>query len=273
MRNTRYIFILMLLISLYSYSEESSKDTLRITPRITPHKGINVSTKLNNDNNDQWQVKVNSGFKYELVKNTSLFFSYSAVALWEMTENSSPFKDINHDLEFFWLTKFDFIPFLEDALVNTKLGYQHTSNGVDDESVDYEGTTNRSRSVHNLNIQPTFSFGSKYIFIVSPKFWYNTVERDNPDIGDYYGNFDLHSKMIFPNNYVLSSKYRANFKSGKGRTETQLTIPMTWPATWIFGNKPNTHWFFEYFEGYGETLLDYNSYSQSFRMGISLARD
>ena len=117
------------------------------------------------------------------------------------------------------------------------------------------------------------SFGEEYIFIISPKFWYNTVQRDNPDIGDYYGNCDLYTKMIFPNNYALSSKFRGNFTTGKGRVETQLTIPMTWPATWIFNTKPNTHWFFEYFEGYGETMLDYNEYSRTFRMGISLARD
>ncbi|MDA3837653.1 MAG: phospholipase A [Candidatus Delongbacteria bacterium] len=269
MKNARYILILVLLISFYSYSDESEDDQ----SRITPYKGINVSTKLNNDNFDQWQVKVNSGFKYELVKNTNLFFTYSIAALWEMTENSSPFKDINHDLEFFWVTKFGLIPFLNDALVSTKLGYEHTSNGLDDESIDYEGSTRRSRSVHNLNIQPTFRFGSKYIFVVSPKFWINTVQRDNPDIGDYYGNFDLHSKIIFPNRFTLSSKYRANLKSGNGRTETRLTIPMTWPASWIFGYEPNTYWFFEYFEGYGETLLDYNVYTRSIRAGISLARE
>ena len=265
----RYFLISVLSVSLYSYSKVEVNET----SRISPYKGINISSKLNDSDNNQWQVKVNSGFRYELVKNTSIYFTYSAAALWEMMENSSPFKDINHDLEFFWVTKFDFIPFFKDNLLNTKLGYEHTSNGVDDESIDYEGNTGRSRSVHNLNIQPTFTFGSKYELIISPKFWWNTVERDNPDIGEYSGNFDLTSSIIFPNNYMISSKYRANIKNGKGRTETQLTIPMSWPATWIFKNEPNSYWFFEYFEGYGEALIDYNVYIRSFRIGISLARD
>jgi len=268
MMKIKLLFISLLVLTTVFLNAAEKKDE----PRLMAYKGINVAAKLNNENDTFGQFKINAGFMYEMVNNTNLFFSYCISALWDGQENSSPFKDINHNPEFFWVTSLDFIPFLKGIKPEIKVGYEHISNGVDDESSDYEGLTNRSRSVHNINVHPAVHFGEGIIFKLSPKFWINTVDRENTDIGDYYGNADLRMSLDIYDKVTLTVNLRGNPATGKGRIENQMTLPMSWPATWIFGSKPNTYWFFEYFEGYGETLLHYNIYNRSFRIGLALAR-
>ena len=57
-------------------------------------------------------------------------------------------------------------------------------------------------------------------------------------------------------------------KTGKVSVQTNLTIPIEFDHMFDFA----TYLLVQYWEGYGESLLDYNKQSSSIRVGFSLVR-
>lgn len=249
-----------ILIFLFFISPSFAEST-SIGSGLYPHKGIYGTFRVDDSDDSRGQIKLQAGFSYEVKYN--FHFSYSAKSLWDIQESSGPFRDINHNPEFYWKNKTEWF-----SLDYYTLGYEHESNGVNNESVGPNGRVNRSRSIHNINIQPHFmySLNSGY-FLFYPKLWWNFKEDENDDIGDFYGNLDLQASYLTScddhNNYDLSGKLRGNVNTGKGRIELELSRKSPWFDFFIF---------FQVFSGYGESLLDYNKKDTSVRIGIMLSR-
>ena len=83
---------------------------------------------------------------------------------------------------------------------------------------------------------------------------------DNPDITDYMGNIELrgvygldeHRFTLMVRNYVQKPNY--------GAVE----------FTWSYPIMGNLRLYTQYFNGYGESLIDYNSHNQRIGIGISI---
>ncbi len=212
------------------------------------------------------EVKFQVSFKVPVTKQTLfedngfLFFGYTSRSVWQAynTDESSPFRDTNHEPEIM-------LTFLTD----TKLfgahipmftaGLSHQSNGQSD---------GLSRSWNRLYLSVTMEYEK---FYVNFKPWWRIPERqkrdindvkgdDNPDIDDYYGYFELTAFRRIHNN-ELSIMLRNNLRSdNRGAIELNYSYP--------FSKK--VRGYVQLFHGYGETLLDYNHKNTRFGIGFML---
>ena len=86
-------------------------------------------------------------------------------------------------------------------------------------------------------------------------------EDDNPDIEDYLGYGDL--QLVYrKGRNAYSLLLRNNFS----RTDNHGALKLNWSFP-LYGRLKG---YVQYFNGYGESLIDYNHKQQSFGLGVSL---
>ena len=97
-----------------------------------------------------------------------------------------------------------------------------------------------------------------------PRWWKRigggTTEDDNPDIADYLGRGDLEARYYYEQIVLV----------GIARIRS-LQFDVSVPTPKLFGMQPhdsNLH--LQYFDGYGESLIDYNQRHHTFGLGISM---
>ncbi|PWK53624.1 phospholipase A [Pleionea mediterranea] len=208
------------------------------------------------------EVKFQVSFKVPVTKETLfedngyLFFGYTSKSVWQAynTDESSPFRDTNHEPEIMLMFTTD-TEWLGAKVPLVTFGFSHQSNGQQD---------GLSRSWNRLYMDVLMEYEKFYI---SFKPWYRIPERakrdvfdakgdDNPDIDDYFGYFELRAFRKINDN-ELSIMLRNNLRSdNRGAIEMNYSYP--------FNKK--VRGYVQLFHGYGETLLDYNH--KNTRLGI-----
>lgn len=238
---------------------------------LTPHKPnyilpITYNTKLNNATTDssregdldKYEVKFQFSVKFPIIENlfgehSSLQFAYTNLSFWQAynATASYPFRETVHEPEVFLIFENDWnLLGLDNRLV--QLGIVHQSNGR---------TVPQSRTWNRLYIDLIFQRGDFYL---SVKPWYHlkdtgSAKDDNPDIENYLGHGELrmayaggtHTASIMLRNYIENSNH--------GAIEANWSFPMT----------RRVKWFVQYFNGYGESLIDYNFRVN--RLGVGIA--
>lgn len=209
------------------------------------------------------EVKFQISFKFMLWENLfkkrtngDLFFAYTQLAMWQLynKEISSPFRDTNYEPEFFISFDNDWELFGFKNKINA-FGLAHQSNGREEPV---------SRSWNRLYVTTVFEKGN---FASALKIWWRIPEDaeddNNPDIEDYLGNFELRSAYVW-NKHTFGLKWRNNldFDENRGAIELSWSFPL-WGTDRIKG-------YLQYFNGYGECLLDYNASSSSLGVGFLL---
>ena len=185
--------------------------------------------------------------------NVDLWFGYTITSFWQAYNDtiSSPFRETNYEPEAMLVFRTDVeIAGFRGRFLN--LGMVHQSNGRS------EGL---SRSWNRAYAQFGFERGNLAL-LVRP--WYRIPERDvddNPDIEDYLGHGDLQVVYRKGRN-AYSLLLRNNFKSPDNRGALKLN--------WSFPLYGRLKGYVQYFNGYGESLIDYNHSQQSFGIGVSL---
>lgn len=290
MKNLMRYLLPLLFISHAALAEEPSlvdervKDELATSEQpfvITPHK-VNylLPVTYNSSPNmkpfeeeaaerpftlDEMEAKFQISFKFPLWYNVfgdngHLFFAYTNQSYWQVYNKdiSSPFRETNHEPELFMLFNNDWEVF---GLTNSFWGFGavHQSNGK---------AGNLSRSWNRLYGTMVFDRGP---LAIGAKVWWRIPEDekeyegdprgdDNPDIEDYMGNFELQAvygleehrfTMLLRNN--LDSPNRGAFE-----------------LTWSYPIIGNLRLYTQYFNGYGESLIDYNAHTQRIGIGISI---
>jgi phospholipase A1 len=84
---------------------------------------------------------------------------------------------------------------------------------------------------------------------------------DNPDINDYYGRIELGFGFQL-GELALSSKIRNNlsFKDNRSGVEINVTYPINDRYDFLV----------QYFNGYGDSLIDYNRHQQRISAGMQI---
>lgn len=246
---------------------------------ITPHKmnyilpislteGINSEAYENfsnwEDNLRDVEAKFQISIKVPLTtgsflnKGDQLYFGFTLESWWQLYTDklSRPFRETNYQPEFFYFTPIDWHPLNTNTAVI--FGFEHQSNGRSQAI---------SRSWNRVYINFLFE---KNNFALSFRPWYRIPEGDkvtnidepgddNPDIDKYMGHFELGLAYDWRDDYEISMKLRENFAEHHGAIEIGFTFPL-WGKLRGYA---------QYFNGYGESLIDYN-YKQQ-RLGIGFA--
>ena len=194
-----------------------------------------------------------------LNKGDQLFFGFTLESWWQLyTETlSRPFRETNYQPEIFYFTPLSWHPF--DTNSGVFFGFEHQSNG-------------RSQLISRSwnRVYANFIL-EKDNFVFSFRPWFRIPEDnkltnidssgdDNPDIDDYMGHFELGIVYDWLDDYEVSMKFRENFNQHHGSIELGLTFPL-WGKLRGYA---------QYFNGYGESLIDYNYNQQRFGIGIAL---
>jgi outer membrane phospholipase A len=188
-----------------------------------------------------------------------LHFGYTQTSLWDLGENSRPFRDTSYRPSLFWQGRVG----ESGGLVPDYLrgGYEHESNGRDGD---------KSRSIDMLFVQPAwrreFADGSTFFF--APRVHTYLDRGDNRDIARYRGHADWIMRYGKEDGWILSARLRRG-TAGYGSGQLDLSFPLREPLFSRVGGFLH----FQVFSGYGETLLDYNvKRPPQFRIGFSIVR-
>ncbi|MFQ3209980.1 MAG: phospholipase A1 [Colwellia sp.] len=208
----------------------------------------------------QLSIKVPLTTSHLLTKGDKIYFGFTLESWWQLysEEISRPFRETNYQPEFFYFAPLDWHPIDSNSAI--VLGFQHQSNGR---------TQLVSRSWNR--IYANFLFEKNNIAL-SFKPWFripegdkvtseNIIGDDNPDIEDFMGHFELSAVYKWRGKYEFSMKARENFTEHNGAIELGMTFP-------LWGNLKG---YVQYFNGYGESLVDYNYSQQRFGIGIALS--
>ena len=185
--------------------------------------------------------------------NVDLWFGYTSTSFWQAYNHSisAPFRENNYEPEamLVFRTDYDLAGFRGRFL---NLGLVHQSNG--------RGAA-LSRSWNRVYAQFGLERGNLAL-LVRP--WYRIPERngdDNPDIEDYMGHGDLLA-VYSKGRHTYSLLLRSNFGTPDHRGALKLN--------WSFPLYGRLRGYVQYFNGYGESLIDYNHSQQSLGLGVSL---
>jgi len=208
---------------------------------------------------DNQEAKYQISFKVPLLTGmldgrTTLWFGYTQKSFWQVynTDDSAPFRETNYEPEFFlrYATDFDLGP---GTLNGVTLGFNHQSNGQSEP---------RSRSWNRIMASVVYSY-DRWLFVVQP--WYrlpeNASDNDNEDIESYLGHANYLAVYRWPEDRTLSLKLMNNLRSdNKTSVELGYSFPM---GDTVKG-------YVHYYNGYGESLIDYNQRIQRIGIGIML---
>lgn len=190
----------------------------------------------------------------------NLYFGYTQTSIWDLGEKSAPFRDSSYRPSFFWLSERIWESESRRVSMGFDGGFEHESNGKDGDL---------SRAVNTLYARPALRYrldgGSTLSF--APKIRGYLTREGNPDITDYRGLVDYTLRWASDDGPMVSSTIRR----GKGKGSMQ--VDLAYPLRGEFLGNLNGFLHLQYFNGYGETLLDYNRGSGSqFRIGLMIVR-
>ncbi|WP_435236234.1 phospholipase A [Psychromonas sp. PT13] len=185
----------------------------------------------------------------------AFYFGYTQTSFWQAysTDNSSPFRESNYEPEFFAVWQSD--KKLSDNwdFKFATASFTHQSNGQ---------TGDLSRSWNR--IEGNFIFENNNLAITATP-WYripeSSNEDDNADLLDYYGHGKLAAIYTLGNNtFTLTS--RNNLESDFSKGSVSLD--------WSFPVGSHVRGYVQVFSGYGNSLIEYNEYTNTIGLGISL---
>ncbi len=209
-----------------------------------------------------WETKFQLSVKIPVARSVifgegDLFVAYTNRSFWQMfnKEGSAPFRDSNHEPEAWLSFKQDREVFgWHNSVIRT--GFVHQSNGQ-------SGGLSRSWN----RVYADFIFERENLYLSFKPWWRvpeNKKNDDNPNINKYLGNFEL-SGVYKKGEHNFNFMMRNNLRTGENLGAFQLgwSFPLH-----LLSN--HGRWYIQWFNGYGESLIDYDSRSNSIGMGIQL---
>ncbi|WP_257287491.1 phospholipase A [Endozoicomonas sp. SESOKO2] len=192
----------------------------------------------------------------------NVYVAYTNTSWWQAyNNNSAPFRETNHEPEVFAVLPVD-RSVLGMDLWAVVAGLSHQSNGR---------SGGLSRSWNRVYLNFLLEKGN---FYVSFKPWYRIPEPekdpnnpndtegdDNPDIEKYMGHGELHFGYKL-DEYQISMMLRNNLRSSDNKGAVQLG--------WSFPLSDRFRGYVQYFNGYGESLIDYNASVNRLSIGVML---
>lgn len=185
-----------------------------------------------------------------LMPDSTLFFAYTNQSWWQVynTDFSSAFRESDHEPELF-VRHYGGPRLGRFGIAGWDLGFVHQSNGR---------PTQLSRSWNRVFANVAIDAGD---LAMSLKAWYrlpeDTDKDDNPDLYRYLGYGEVRA-LYTPNRNTFGLMLRKG--SDKGALE----------LTWSYPLSNFLRVYAAYFNGYGESLLDYDQRVERIGIGVAL---
>ncbi len=193
-----------------------------------------------------------------LTKLDRLEVAYTNKSFWQAynSDISRPFRETNHEPEIIY-------SWLPDSrwLDHASISLNHQSNGQ---------TSSLSRSWNRIEFSGAWAFSHG---LWGLRTWWRIPEEsssdpfdptddDNPGIESYLG----YGELRYIRNYgrrsiAVMMRNNLDFDDNRGAFQLDLTFPLTERLTW----------FVHYFNGYGESLIDYDRFQERIGVGIKLS--
>jgi len=238
------------------YNADSVRRIIESGPHFTLFKdnyfigGIPVGQKIKaNNSNVKFQLSINHRLtKSVLPFNTYLFLNFSQKTIWNVMEESLPMRDMNFNPG---IGIGHLIIHKNKYIGRTFIMLEHESNGKDSLA---------SRSWNKVSANTSIMLSKR--FNAHLKLWIPIIDSDNNrDILEYngIGHFGL--------DYISSNqRFQAGLLS-TWRTKS-FSFNTQWELSFKLYKKVNQFLFIQYYNGYGENLLDYNQYKSVLRVGF-----
>jgi len=206
---------------------------------------------------DKIETKFQLSFKVKLGQDilfgkSDLWLGYTQKSFWQIynTEFSRPFRETNYEPELILNFPATFkILGLDGKMFG--VSFNHQSNGR---------TKTLTRSWNRIIGYVAFE-EEKWSFIV--RGWYAFQLNENPDIQDYTGRADA-TFIYLLNKNIITIHGQHSLRTG-ANSHGQIQLD------WGFPIKGNLRGHFQFFDGYGDTMIDYNYKQTIFGIGISFA--
>ena len=193
----------------------------------------------------------------------SVWFGYTQQSYWQLftPEISRPFRATDHEPEVMYV-----YPTTAQLPFGWKwrysgIGLVHQSNG---QSKPLSRSWNRAYVMTGIELDNRFS--------VNARLWRRIPESagsdDNPNISDYVGRGELSAFWNYDKNNMLGATLRSSLSSsGRGSVRVEWMQAL---GTGLFGSKSNLRLHTALFNGYGDSMIDYNHKRTVFSVGLSL---
>jgi phospholipase A1/A2 len=185
-------------------------------------------------------------------ENGDLWFGYTQLTFWQAYnwDRSAPVRETDYEPELGLTFHTDFSLFgIKHRLFS--VGIAHQSNG---------GGEPLSRSWNRVWASFVLEHGN---LVVSLKPWYRIPESsttdNNPDIEEYAGRGELHVAYKH-HDRVLSFLLRNNLQASENRSGYEID--------WSLPFSKRIKGLVQYYNGYGESLIDYNVRTRRFGIGV-----
>jgi outer membrane phospholipase A len=219
-----------------------------------------------------WNARLQFSFKYRLLAPSgtdprwwqSVYFGYTQTSIWDLDGSSKPFHDSSYRPTFFFFRDdFNLKPDWMTRL-GVQAGFQHESNGQ-------KGTASRSLNTVYFSPSAIVPFGDRWRIWITPRFIGYVEKAENPDIDRYRGNVEWRIRVGRDQGLQFAATLRKGRSSGYGSGQFDFTVPLRMVPTARRSAAGYLH--LQYFNGWGETLLDYNRReADQYRIGYSLTR-
>lgn len=185
-------------------------------------------------------------------ENGDLWFGYTQLSFWQVYnwDRSAPVRETDYEAELGLTFHTDFSLFgIKHRLFSA--GIAHQSNGRSEPL---------SRSWNRVWASFVLERGN---LMLTLKPWYRIPESsandNNPDMEDYIGRGELHVAYKYQDQ-VLSVLLRNNLLASENRSGYELD--------WSFPFSKRIKGLMQYYNGYGESLIDYNVRTRRFGLGV-----
>ena len=201
-----------------------------------------------------WDARFQLSFKYRLFDQSSgygaeqpwlagFYFGYTQTSLWDLSSESKPFHDTSYRPSLFWKwERADQRTWIDGV----RLGVEHESNG---------DQGNQSRSINTIFVRPEWRFplARGDTLEITPKLYAYLSKGENPDIAEYRGYADWRVRYDSGGAWITTAIGRLG-TSGKG----SLQVDMSRRTRDMKVGPLSGYLHLQYFNGWGEDILDYN---------------
>ncbi len=249
--------------NVFAITQHRQNYLLPITYVSNPNTfGSEELTEENVDNREaKFQVSAKLPLYLEDTGFDGVYFGFTLTSFWQLYNNeaSKPFRETNYEPEVFWQETADY-SVLGYKFNTFQVGFNHMSNGQ---------SGLRSRSWNRLFASIVFSDNDDIYYL---KTLYRIPEDekedpldptgdDNPDIEDYYGRMEFgYGRKIGAFKVLALLRNNLDFDENRGSIQLDFTYPIS----------DRYEVLLQYFNGYGDSLIDYNRSQERIGIGFQL---